>query len=175
MEKNKIWLTERKRGNIIQSVARPGGGLFKTSVRFAMNSGDLGLSGGLKTNYLHLIVLSGLLINNLLLVLRILGSKRITLAEKAIQAELRNCYLYQQQLILALVKSAAKQTYLFDQNDCKKLKQINIKLLQELKAFLAAANHNLNYLEQYYEHDFWLRINHDKFSNQFKQILGRID
>lgn len=173
MDRNKIQLTDSKKRKRMPSITKPlANGIGLNQIRIGKEPADLRLTTVLMANYLHLMIEAGLVINSLLKILSILTNKRITLAEKAIQAEFRACSKWERQLISVLLKCRRDQLYVFDQSDCKKLRQINIKLAQELKAFLKVANYDLNYTEQYYEHDFWLRISADKFSSRLEGILN---
>jgi len=60
------------------------------------------------------------------------------------------------------------ETYRF--SEYEKLKEINRKLNKELKAFLKAAAYDLNYLEQYFEHDFWLVFEESRYAEQLNAL-----
>lgn len=123
-------------------------------------------------DYLYLIQSVAGTIGQISQVLLSLANKRLTLAEKAIRAELRACAYWESCLIALLTKYLSEDNYFLDNSNGEMLMQINNKLTRELQAFIKAADYNLNYLEQYFEHDFWTKLTEDKVSVQLSTILA---
>jgi hypothetical protein len=87
--------------------------------------------------------------------LRLLLEKRITLEEKMI----RNYYLQLAQTHSDILKSLFfcilnPDKTIVESKIIAELTEVNEKILVGVDDFLRAARHNLNYLEQYFEHDF---------------------
>lgn len=120
--------------------------------------------------YLHLIQVSGSTVSYISQALLIMANKRLTLAEKAICNELHACVYWENCLIAVLIQFVQEENFVLTSTDGKSLRQINIKLTKRLQAFIQAANHGLNYLEQYFEHDFWLELSNDQPSARLSQI-----
>jgi len=108
-------------------------------------------------------------------VLLIIGGKRQTLAERAIMAELAACNYWSARVISALSQLVIEKKYPLDPNEGKQIRQINKDLVGKLEAFCQAADHSLNYLEQYFEHDLWLILNEDQTSMRLSQIVGNLE
>ncbi len=105
-------------------------------------------------------------------ILWLLVDKRATLAEKAIKLELASCVNIEGLLTASLALSLINPDCLWEIEDCRKLRQLNIKLNKQLKAFLKASAYDLNYLEQYFEHDFWLEFKNNNFVGQLADLLN---
>src|SRR5579872_4228177 len=103
--------------------------------------------------YLHLIQLVNLAIDKISQVLLVITSKRQTVAEKAIMSELCSCTYWNGQLVAILSQMLKDKKYILNSADGKTLWQLNNQLIDKLKDFNKAADHNWNYLEQYFEHD----------------------
>jgi hypothetical protein len=123
--------------------------------------------------YLHLIRTANSAVHEISQVLLIIANKRLTLAEQAIMSELRACLYWEGRLIAALAKLLQEEIDPYIING-KMLRQINGRLVEKLQGFSKAANHNLNYLEQYFEHDFWLELSQDKTALRLSQIIAAL-
>ncbi len=128
------------------------------------------MANSLSLTYLKSIQSLTVVINQLSKALYVLYNKRLTVAEKAIQEELALCAELESFFLYTLMAALKKKRNFLNKADCLKLKQINIKLNKQLKAFIKAAKYNLNYLEQYFEHDFWVELTNSKFADQLAQI-----
>ena len=132
-----------------------------------------GQSGIETRTHLRLLQTAALTIKRISKVLLILTDTRLTLAQKAIRAELYACANLESRLIAAMTKLVSLELSVLEETDGKKLRRINKKLNQELGNFLQAADHSLNYLEQYFEHDFWMRLDDNQFAKQLSDILEK--
>jgi hypothetical protein len=139
------------------------------------DSANTELSASLMATYLKSMQSLGLVIRRISQVLSFLIDKRVTIAEKAIQEELALCVERESLLLYALSKAIKQKCQSLSENDCLKLRRINIKLSKQLQAFIKAATYNLNYLEQYFEHDFWLNLANNKFAEQLSQFTQEIE
>ncbi len=133
------------------------------------------LSSSLMLHYLKSVQSLSRVIKQIGKVLSVLIDKRTTVAERAIQEELALCAEFESFFLYSLSKAFKKKCYCLSENDCLKLRQINIKLNKQLQAFIKAAKYNLNYLEQYFEHDFWLELTNSKFAEQLSHIKDEIE
>ena len=113
---------------------------------------------------------ANLVIEKVTRVLSLLLMKRATLAQRAIQAELLLFARLEALLIASLTKSLADGAGTWDVGDCRRLRLVNSKLNKQLRAFLKAAAYDFNYLEQYFEHDFWLELKNNKFAEQLTEL-----
>lgn len=125
-------------------------------------------------NYLKTVKATSIVIKKITKVLLILTNKRKTIAERAIQAELICLVSLESQLITSLTQSLTDEKYFLDDKDCQKLRQINIRLNKQLQAFIKAATYNLNYLEQYFEHDFWIKLDNNNFAQELSYLVEKI-
>lgn len=124
------------------------------------------------SDYVYLIQSAAESINQISQVLLSIGNKQLTLAEKAIRTELYSCAYWEGCLIAVLARWLREGNYFLEKHDGKMLRQINGKLTKQLKQFVKAAEHNLNYLEQYFEHDFWAQLTEDNPSVQLSRIIS---
>ncbi len=122
----------------------------------------------IQNDHLKAIKSSTVVINAANKVLELLTDKRSTVAEKAIQVYLDRCIKLENELISYLCNASNGN---LSSEYCQKLRLINIRLSKQLKSFLKAAEYNLNYLEQYFEHDFWLELVNQKFTERLNDIL----
>ena len=106
-------------------------------------------------------------------ILLLLTDKRATVAERAIKSDLFICANLEAHLISHITQLLVDESPLFA--DYKKLKEINKKLSKQLQAFLKAASYDLNYLEQYFEHDFWLEFKDSKYIEQLNTLAENIN
>lgn len=133
------------------------------------------LNNMLTLNYLKSMQSISTVIKQISKVLAILADKRITVAEKAIQEELTLCAELESFFLYLLSKTLKEKRYCLSEDDCLKLRQINIKLNKQLQAFIKAAKYNLNYLEQYFEHDFWLELTNSRYAEQLSHFKNEIE
>jgi hypothetical protein len=107
--------------------------------------------------------------------LQLLLEKRITLEEKMI----RNYYLQLAQTHSEILRELffcilnPDQT-LVESKIIAELTEVNEKILQRLDDFLKAANHNLNFLEQYFEHEFCEELDRSNLIHRSKALLDAL-
>jgi hypothetical protein len=70
-----------------------------------------------------------------------------------------------------LAQLLKEKKYILSSADGKILSQVSKNLIDQLKGFNKAADHNLNYLEQYFEHDLWLALSQDQASMRLSKIV----
>ena len=102
-------------------------------------------------------------------------NKRPTVAQKAIKQELTYCAELEKFLLDCFDRSLKEQIYCLSESNCLQLIEINIKLEEQLQAFINAANYNFNYLEQYFEHDFWLALDNCRYTEKLFQLKNLYD
>jgi hypothetical protein len=139
------------------------------------DSVNIEVDNSLMLSYLKSAQSLSVVIKKISKVQSVLLDKRTTVAEKAIQEELALCAELESFFLHSLSRAVKKKCFYISENNCLKLRQINIKLKKQLKAFIKAAKYNLNYLEQYFEHDFWLELTHNKFAEQLSRIKEEIE
>ena len=131
------------------------------------------LSVSLTATYLKSMQSLSLVTKRISQALSFLINKRATVAEKGIKEELALCAELEAFLLYSLSKAVKQKCYCFSEAECLKLQRMNIKLSKQLQAFIKAATYNLNYLEQYFEHDFWLDLTNSKFTEQLAQFTSK--
>jgi hypothetical protein len=104
-------------------------------------------------------------------ILLVLIEKRQTVAEKAIQEELKRCAVLECELLL-IIQKAVKTNFLSISDECRLARRINIKLNKQLQALIKAAKYDLNYLEQYFEHSFWLDLSNENYSKRLSELIA---
>jgi hypothetical protein len=96
-------------------------------------------------------------------VMNILAAKRVTLEEKMITAHLKD--LAETYDDIGKRSDLLQKTFEQDpfENILENFHTLNVEISSTIESFLKMANFNLNFLEQYYEHDFY-----DKLLNEFR-------
>ena len=122
--------------------------------------------------FLHLNHAAKVVLEEISQVVLLLSNKRQTFAEKAIKNELDSFAILETQFIAVLTESIERKHCLLNSFHIRRARQLNNELSLQLKAFLKAAEHNLNYLEQYFEHDFCSRLYERRLRYQFSEILS---
>jgi hypothetical protein len=114
----------------------------------------------------------GQLIESLSQSLLLLANKRATLEEKMIAAQFGGIAAALSALLsrlFAMLNEGKQKEY---QDAFGALRETNLKLQSVIDDFLKIARYDLNFLEQYYEHDFCKRLHED---HRFLDVLSWIE
>jgi hypothetical protein len=127
------------------------------------------------SQYLKSISSISLVVQRISQAILLLRNKRPTVAEKAIQEELALCAEMESLLLYTISKAFKQRQFYLSVQDCFEIRLINIKLHKQLRSFIKAGTYNLNYLEQYFEHDFWLDLSNRSFAEQLSLIASKLE
>lgn len=107
--------------------------------------------------------------------LALLDSKRVTLEEKMIKQYLHDLAIAYSSVVgnIHLVVSNSS-VELLKEEWLEDLKRLNHDLQQSLAELLKATRYDLNYLEQYFEHDYYLRLQNEMKFLERSQNLGNL-
>lgn len=107
--------------------------------------------------------------------LALLESKRVTLEEKMIKQYLHDLAIQHSTVIGDLHSLLSnKRGELLKDEWLEDLRQLNVEMLLSLGELLKATRYDLNYLEQYFEYDYYQRLqNESKFLERI-QNLGKL-
>lgn len=106
---------------------------------------------------------------------KLLLEKRITLEEKMI----RTYYLQLAQTHSVILKRLFfcilnPDKTIVESKIIAELTEVNEKILAGVDDFLGAARHNLNYLEQYFEHDFYEELSQSNLKSRSEALLDAL-
>lgn len=123
------------------------------------------------SNHIKAISSLGRLKSSIGAVLLLLDKPRKTLAQKAIQEELNTCLNYADTLLAMPGFSDQKNLFDLSLSQYEELDHVCVAFIERLDTFKKAANYSLNYLEQYFEHEFWLNLSEQKFREKLVKII----
>jgi hypothetical protein len=104
--------------------------------------------------------------------LQLLLEKRITLEEKMIRDYyLQLAYTHSEILRELFFCILNPDRTLVESKIIAELTEVNEKILLRLDEFLKAATHDLNYLEQYFEHEFYKDLDQSNLKARSKALL----
>jgi len=110
--------------------------------------------------------------------MQILLEKRVTLEEKMIRSyflELANAYASIAATIVSTMEQ--KDASLIEAVFIAQLTKLNEAVIETVEEFLKAARYDLNYLEQYFEFDFYGKLQFSDFkekANEFAHQLSKL-
>jgi hypothetical protein len=107
-------------------------------------------------------------VENIAEALQILLEKRSTLEEKAICAYLLEIAQLQAAVSSQLIGVLRQSNAELAESELLRLTDLNESLLENLAGFLKAAKYDFNYLEQYFEHDFYEQLEAEDYKANYQ-------
>ncbi len=127
-----------------------------------------------KLRVLLLLFKSSSIVKNISEALIMMAEKRTTLEEKMINAYLTELASAHGQIIEHIFSNLSKINKKVPKAILAELHELDDKLLASVEDFLRAARHDLNYLEQYFEYDFYRSLKDSKYLEDSERILEAI-
>ena len=124
-----------------------------------------------KLRVLWLLFQSSSIVKNISEALIILTEKLVTLEEKMIKTYLTKLAAAHGEIIENIFSNLDKVHKKASKTSLSELAELDDKLLASIEDFLKAARHDSNYLEQYFEYDFYRSLKDSSYLEDSERML----